>query len=89
MGYLKEELARANLKRIGFDTSDGVWRYISSEDGLWRRYAITCLDKEGKAKKGWGSAGEVVGEGEDMHFVTTNGVKVFMFPKKEKVKDGK
>ncbi len=86
MGYLKEEL---KVKRpygmiADFDTADGVWRYRDIDTGLWRQYTVNCLDKEGKAKKGWGSDGEIFGEGEDSYFETTNGVKVFRFPKKEK-----
>lgn len=84
MNYLKEELKKKLPygNKVGFKTDDGIWRFRDPGTGLWRRY-MTMLNKEGKAQKGWGSTGEIIGEKKDMHFVTTNGIKVFMFPKKE------
>ncbi len=87
MGYLKEELAIKLTygSKIGFNKEDGVWRFRDAVTGLWRHYT-DMLDKDNNPKKGWGSTGEVIGEGVDMHFIATNGTKVFMFPKKEKKK---
>ena len=87
MGHLREELKEklpyGNV--IMFNKADGLWRFRCSETGLWKHY-MTMLDKDGNPKKGWGSNGEVIGEGFDMHFVASNGQKIFMFPKKEKKK---
>ena len=91
MGHLKDELKekRTYGGKISFKKDDGLWRFRGANCGLWRLYsdnAYNGKDKDGvpKLKNGWGSNGEIIGEGEDMHFVTTNGIKVFMFPKPEK-----
>jgi len=60
--------------------ADGVWRF-QDEEGLWRKYSDHALDASGGVKKGWGSNGVIEGEKSKQHFVTTNGTKVFMFPK--------
>ena len=87
MGYLKDELAikLPYGNKIQFNKEDGVWRTRDTSTGMWIRYG-TFLDGSGNPRKGYGSNGELIGEGIDQHFVTTNGLRVFMFPKKEKVK---
>jgi len=85
MGHLEDEL-KVKLRwgnRIGFDKQGNIWRWRDKENGLWKRY-VTILDKDGKARKGWGSTGEIIGEGVDKHFMTTNGNRVFMFEKELK-----
>ena len=85
MGHFKDELSIKLTygNNVSFKTDDGIWRFRDSVTGLWKHYS-RMLDKDGKARKGWGSTGEIIGEGVDQHFVTTDGIKVFMFNKPPK-----
>jgi hypothetical protein len=87
MGHLKDELAiKKNYgNKVSFNKEDGVWRFRDDVSGSWTRYT-TVLDKGGNPRNGWGSSGEVIGGGVDMHFVANNDVKVFMFVKPIKIK---
>jgi len=87
MGHLKDELAikKGYGNKVSFNKEDGIWRFREFETGLWIRY-VTVLGKDGEPRNGWGSSGEVIGEGVDMHFVANNGIKVFMFVKPIKIK---